>query len=348
VVKIVHYVNQFFAGIGGEDSAYTGFETKAGAVGPGMLLAKLLSEAGFEAEITTAYCGDTYAAEHVDEVMTRFERVVRETAPDVVVLGPAFNSGRYGLVCGELAARIPARTGVPAITGLYEENAAVGLFRSKALIARTGNSAMGMASAMEVIAGFVPRLAGGESVDSLAEDALFGAERRSNGLESKTAADRAVDVLLQVLKNVDVGTELSIPDVESVPIPEPVRDLSTATIALVTEGGLVPTGNPDRLSTGASERWGAYPLDELLASPGSFESIHGGYDTQFVNESPFRLVPIDALVELVQDDRVGALHPQYYVTSGTATKVENCRLMGSQIAKVLKNAGVEAVILTGT
>jgi glycine reductase len=157
-----------------------------------------------------------------------------------------------------------------------------------------------------------------------------------------------VDVLLQVLKNVDVGTELSIPDVESVPIPEPVRDLSTATIALVTEGGLVPTGNPDRLSTGASERWGAYPLDELLASPGSFESIHGGYDTQFVNESPFRLVPIDALVELVQDDRVGALHPQYYVTSGTATKVENCRLMGSQIAKVLKNAGVEAVILTGT
>lgn len=40
--KILHYINQFFAGIGGEDKA--DFEPKlvAGAVGPGAQLDKLL------------------------------------------------------------------------------------------------------------------------------------------------------------------------------------------------------------------------------------------------------------------------------------------------------------------
>jgi glycine reductase len=347
-VKIVHYVNQFFAGIGGEDRANLTFDTREGAVGPGMLLSKLLEESGHPVEIVTAYCGDTFAAEHLDEVIPQVERFIVDQRPDVVVLGPAFNAGRYGLVCGQLAAEIPQRTGIPAVTGLFEENAAVGMFRSRALIVQTTGSAAGMAAAMSKIAELVPRLAAGERIDPAAEEGLYGTERRVNRLEDAIAADRAVNVLLQLLAGVDVGTELALPDVESVPAPEPVSSLAQATVALVTEGGLVPRGNPDRLSTGASERWGSYPLESLLGDPAAFESIHGGYDTQFVNESPFRLVPIDVLSSLVGEGRIGRLHPRYYVTSGTATKVANCRRMGSEIAEVLKNEGVDAVVLTGT
>ncbi len=61
-MKIVHYVNQFFAGMGGEDSAGTGPELRDGAVGPGRKLANLL---GDEHEIVaTAVCGDDHAASH--------------------------------------------------------------------------------------------------------------------------------------------------------------------------------------------------------------------------------------------------------------------------------------------
>jgi glycine reductase len=347
-MKIVHYVNQFFAGIGGEDKANLTFETRDSAVGPGMLLTKLLEDAGHEAEIVTAFCGDTYAAEHVGEVLSQMEAFVREQHPDVVVLGPAFNAGRYGLVCGELAAEIRRRTGVPTVTGLYEESAAVGMFRARALIVQTGPSAAGMAAAMKKVAELVPRLARGEDIDPGEEEGVYGTERRVNHLEDEPAADRAIDVLLQLLNGVDVGTELALPDVESVPAPEPVPSLANATVALVTEGGLVPRGNPDGLSTGASERWGSYPLETLLGDPSSFESIHGGYDTQYVNESPYRLVPIDVITSLLEEGRIGRLHPRYYVTSGTATKVANCRRMGSEIAEVLRNEGVDAVVLTGT
>jgi glycine reductase len=347
-MKVLHYLNQFFAGLGGEDQANVALGTRAGPVGPGVLLNRLLQEQGFNVELTTVWCGDTYAAEHVADVVSEVTDLVQSERPDIVVLGPAFNAGRYGLVCGELASQIPLRTGVPALTGLHEESAAVGMFRSTAMIVRTGRSAVSMTSAMKAISALVPRLVEGVPIDDPEAEGLYGVERRRNRLESRTAADRAVDALLQLLGGVDVGTELALPDIESVPVPPPVADLSTATIALVTEGGLVPKGNPDRLSTSASERWGAYRLDELATGPSTFESIHGGYDTQFVNESPFRLVPIDVVSELVDEGRIGALHSKYYVTSGTATKVENCRRMGSEIAAVLHNEGIQAVILTGT
>ena len=37
-LRVVHYVNQFFGGIGGEDQAHVGVTVKAGAVGPGRVL----------------------------------------------------------------------------------------------------------------------------------------------------------------------------------------------------------------------------------------------------------------------------------------------------------------------
>ena len=36
-MKVIHYLNQFFGGIGAEDQAGVGLEFRAGAVGPGIL-----------------------------------------------------------------------------------------------------------------------------------------------------------------------------------------------------------------------------------------------------------------------------------------------------------------------
>ena len=39
-LKVVHYINQFFANIGGEEMAHVPAEKRAGHVGPGMGLQK--------------------------------------------------------------------------------------------------------------------------------------------------------------------------------------------------------------------------------------------------------------------------------------------------------------------
>lgn len=57
-IRVVHYINQFFAGIGGEEKADIPPELREGIVGPGMALNKAFNG---EAEIVaTVICGDSY------------------------------------------------------------------------------------------------------------------------------------------------------------------------------------------------------------------------------------------------------------------------------------------------
>ncbi|HSH61212.1 MAG TPA: glycine/betaine/sarcosine/D-proline family reductase selenoprotein B, partial [Acidimicrobiales bacterium] len=97
MTRVVHYLNQFFTGVGGEDAASSPPARADGAVGPGRKLQALLGD-DFEV-VATVSCGDDYAAgeaEAVGEILA----LVKDTRPDVVVIGPAFSSGRYGLACG--------------------------------------------------------------------------------------------------------------------------------------------------------------------------------------------------------------------------------------------------------
>ena len=62
--KVVHYINQFFAGIGGEENADHMPEVREGAVGPGMRLRAAL---GSDYDIAaTVICGDNYFGENLD------------------------------------------------------------------------------------------------------------------------------------------------------------------------------------------------------------------------------------------------------------------------------------------
>lgn len=96
--RVVHYINQFFAGIGGEEKADHKPEIREGVVGPGMALNNAL---GDEAEIVaTAICGDTYFATDMEKAAAEVLEMIRKYNPDAVILGPAFNAGRYGSACG--------------------------------------------------------------------------------------------------------------------------------------------------------------------------------------------------------------------------------------------------------
>ena len=60
--RVVHYINQFFANIGGEEMAHVAPELREGAVGPGMAFNQQWKG---EAEVVkTIVCGDSYFAEH--------------------------------------------------------------------------------------------------------------------------------------------------------------------------------------------------------------------------------------------------------------------------------------------
>src|SRR5262252_5400712 len=99
-IRVVHYINQFFAGMGGEEKADVPPERRAGAVGPGRALQAAL---GADAEIVaTILCGDTYISEHADEAADELMAMIKDDKPDVVIAGPAFDSGRYGMACGKI------------------------------------------------------------------------------------------------------------------------------------------------------------------------------------------------------------------------------------------------------
>ena len=85
-------------------------------------------------------------------------------------------------------------------------------------------------------------------------------------------------------------------------IPNLTGSLKDATVALVTEGGLVPKGNPDRLESSRGSRYFKYSLaglDDLKC--GEFAAMHTGYDTSMVDEDPDRIVPLDAMRQLEKE-----------------------------------------------
>jgi len=128
-----------------------------------------------------------------------------------------------------------------------------------------------------------------------------------------------------------------------------VKDLSKATIALVSSGGVVPKGNPDRIRVSSAESYGIYDIsrvDDL--TPEIFESIHGGYDRVWANEDPDVVLPVDVMREMEKQGVFGNLYDYVFTTTGTGTAVANAERFGQEIGEQLKKDGVDAAILTST
>ncbi|OFW64886.1 MAG: hypothetical protein A2135_09375 [Actinobacteria bacterium RBG_16_67_15] len=173
---------------------------------------------------------------------------------------------------------------------------------------------------------------------------------RRSWVADAPAGKRAVAMLVAKLRGEAYVTEVALPQqAEPVAPAPPVIDLTKAIVALVTEGGLVPEDNPDRIESSSATRWARYPLEMLERNQApAFRSIHAGYDSQWVDADPDRMVPIDALRALAAEGVIGAVHEYFYVTTGTGTTVAHAERMGDEIAKQLIADGVQAVIATST
>ncbi len=341
-MKIVHYVNQFFAGMGGEDSAGTGPELRDGPVGPGRKLAGLL---GDEHEIVaTAICGDDYAASHSDFAVDLVAQA-RERGAEIVIAGPAFTSGRYGMACARIAAAA-SEAGLPALASMHPENPGLGEAAGTTVV-ESGRTARQMKDSLERFAAAALKLAEGEQLT--AQDGRIGPVARTNRTADRSAAERAVALLLTRLGGDRDATEIPLPDFDSVTPAAPIADAAEAVFALVTEGGFVRAGNPDRLESARATKWVRYSLDGLdSADSGTFESVHGGFSTQWANADPNRILPLDIAREMEREGAIGRLHGEVLATTGNGTTVADARRFGMEWAAELRQANIQAVILTAT
>jgi glycine reductase len=156
-------------------------------------------------------------------------------------------------------------------------------------------------------------------------------------------------MLLAKIKGEPFASEMVPTTFAPIPMPPPVKDLRKAKVMLVTDGGLVPKGNPDKIQGSTATRWGMYRIDGCDDLKGeSYEISHGGYDAQFVRQDPDRLVPLDVLRDLEREGVIGKLHDAFISTSGLANPLSNTRRMGREMAEKAKALGVDAIILTST
>jgi glycine reductase len=344
-LRIVHYINQFFAGIGGEDKAGVGLAETAGAVGPGRLLADII--AGQGSVVATLYCGDNHFVERQDEVLGQAISLIAGHKPDLVIAGPAFNAGRYGQVCGALCSAVERELRIPAITGMYPENPAAEMYRKELYIVETPDRAKELPRLLGRMLQLGMKLVNGEEIGTPAREGYIPRGIKRNRLVEKKGAERAVDMLLAKVRGEPFATEIQALKFEAVSPAPPVKDPSQTVIAIVTDGGIVPIGNPDSIRAASGRTFGAYSIEGLKdVSAGIFESIHAGMDNKIATADPHRFVPVDVMRDLEREGRIGRLYERVYSTSGCAVEFGNAVRMGREIARDLLTGGVSGVILT--
>jgi glycine reductase complex component B subunit gamma len=346
-MRIVHYLNQFFGGLGGEEKAGVPLEIRQGAVGPGVLLEQLLG--GDAKVVTTLVCGDNNAVEKQATMIGSALEKIRDAKPDLFVAGPCFQAGRYGMAAGALCSAVQSKLGIPVVTGMSEENPGVDLYREMLYIVDSGTNAARMRDVLARMANLAMKLVNKAEIGLPAAEGYLPRGLIRDRFVEQTAAQRLVDMVLAKVKGEPFESEMRPTAFAPVPMPPALKDLSKAKVMLITDGGLVPKGNPDKIQGSAATRWGAYKIegcDDLKAE--DYEISHGGYDPQFVRQDPDRLVPLDAMRELEKEGMIGKLHGEFISTSGLANPLSNTRRMGREMAQRVKQLGIDAVILTST
>ncbi len=347
-LKVVHYINQFFAQIGGEEKADYPVELRVGeVVGPGMALTANFKD---DAEIiATIICGDSYFNENLEKAKAEILAMVKEQAPDVFIAGPAFNAGRYGVACGTIAAAVQEELGIPSLTGMYVENPGADMFKNQVYMISTKNSAAGMRDAVTKMAPLAVKLGKGEAIGASAEEGYMPNGVRVNFFEKERGSQRAVKMLLKKLAGKPFVTEFPMPDFDRVDPNPAVKDLAHAKIALVTSGGIVPKGNPDHIESSSASHYGEYDIAGVMdLTEETYETAHGGYDPVYANEDSDRVLPVDVLRDMEKEGIIGELHHLFYTTTGNGTAVASSKAFAAEFSAKLKADGVDAVILTST
>jgi glycine reductase len=344
-MRVVHYINQFFAGIGGEAAANRSLEIRREPVGAARALAAAL---GGEGEVVgTIVCGDNFFTEERERARGAVRAALKELRPDVVVAGPAFEAGRYSVACAEVC-RVAAAEGIPAVAAMHP-NAPGALMYREVLIVPTSSTAADMQAALGSLSRLALALGRREEIGPAEAEGYLPRGIRRSGYRAEPGYRRALDMLEAKLAGRPWVSEVPYQAPEAVSPAPPLKDLSRAVIALVTTGGLVPKGNPDGQTSGDARRYFRYPIGQLEAlRPGEWEAYHVGYFTHLVDRNPNYVLPLGYIRELERAGVIGGIHPYAYTLPGVSTPVAQAQSLGIGIAAQLREGQVGGCLLVST
>jgi len=327
-LRVVHYLNQFFGQIGGEDKANEPLQIEKGSVGPGKFFG--MSFDGKAEIVATIICGDNTMCEDLEKISAAAAEMAAGFAPDILIAGPCFLAGRYGMACGAVCKAVASLLGIPTIVGIAESNPSVDVYRAYTCMVPSGNSAAKMKEAIKAMIRVALSFSEGSTPE---KNSYITRGIRNLVVMDKNGATRAIEMLTAKLRGQLPETELPLPKFEKVDPAPPLHNLGQATIVLATEGGLIPINNPDHIEMSMATRFGCYSVAGLLSiDPKMFTVAHGGYDNSLAQSEPNRLLPLDVMKELEDEGEIGDVADIIYTTAGNATSVENATRFGREIA----------------
>jgi len=349
--RVMHYLNQFFAGVGAEDKADVPLGFREEPLGPGKRLQGLLGDLAKIA--VTAYCGDNYFAENTEKVLEEIGRTAREHNIDLVIAGPAFAAGRYGFACDEVCHFLSANAGLRCVTGMFPENPGVDGYRQykdkDVFLFPTSDAITGMEEALSRMANFISKLASGSDIGLAAEEGYLPRGIRRDVDADRIGADRAIDILLNKLAGRPFETEIPYEVFEEVPIPKPITDIKKACIALASTTGLTTAGNPYGFKMVRNTQFIKYDIGKMSSmKEASWDVLHAGYGATFMKANPNFGVPLDAARTLEGEGEFSKLYPYFYGTTGVEGTVVDMKAIGRGMLADMKAEGVDGVALVST
>ena len=348
-LRAVHYINQFYAGLGGETMADVGLSVLDEKKGPAIGLEKLWN--GEMEVVKIIVCGDNFINndENFAVASAQIKALLQQIQPDVFVAGPAFNAGRYGVACARMCDFVRRELSIPSVTAMWHENPAVAMYVKDNYIVSTTETAVGMSKSLPQLAKLALKLAKHEPILAARFEGYLPTGHRYNEYHEQTGAQRVTAMLLNKLYKRPFTTEVPLRGFEMVKAAPKITSIKDATIALITTGGLVPVGNPDKLRQSFSVTYGKYDIegvDEL--KKGVYESIHGGYDTTDASNDPHRLIPLDMLRAMEKEGIIKGIYKYFLSTCGVGTNIESSKDIGRRMVADLKHSEISAAILTST
>lgn len=352
-VRVMYYLNQFFAGMGGEDKAGVPLKSLEGVVGPGRRFQALI---GDSAEIViTVYCGDNYFNEHRDEVLASILKIAQDNNVKMVVAGPSFAAGRYGFACVEVCHAMSISLGLYGLTGLSVENPALAQYKQykdmNVFAFPTSEDVTGMEEALSRMASFVSKLATGSAIGPASDEGYIPRGIRHHTVVSKSGAERAIDMLLDKIASRPFTTEI-IPSkafFEEFSAAPPITNLKKAHLALAATVGVHSEGNPYGFKAFHNTQWQKYPIGNLDSMKDArWAVVHGGLFHTFMVDNANYGVPLDVCREMEREGVFAKLNPNFYSTTGNCAEVAAMKAIGREMALDMKSEGVDGVILVST
>ena len=197
-IRVVHYLNQFFAQIGGEDKADVGPQVKAGPIGPGRALQQALGEHG--EIVATIFCGDNYFAEQQEQAIDHLIQHMAEYKPDLLIAGRRSRAAATASPAARSVRRTQERLNIVAIAGMDEDNVGASLYRKHIYIINSGATIARMAPTLQRMAALGLKLVRRDAIGKPESEGYLARGIKHNEFAAKPPAERAVDMLLSKLR----------------------------------------------------------------------------------------------------------------------------------------------------